>query len=102
MGAGPNGVRAPRAHQIDAPVLTVRVQLEAVFTLDEADAWRGNQTHNLGCFCALHDRRQRAIELLKEALPMHLTLIEWSEQDGDFDTLRGPPAFQALYPEATG
>lgn len=27
---------------------------EAVFTLDEADAWRGNQTHNLGCLCALH------------------------------------------------
>lgn len=33
---------------------------------------------------------------------MHLALIEWSEQDGDLDALRGLPAFQAPYPEATG
>jgi hypothetical protein len=79
-----------------------RIQLElyeALITLDDSTSWHGSQRYNLACFYALHERPERAIELLGESFAMNSALIDWSQQDGDLDSLRELPAFQALYPQ---
>jgi len=60
---------------------------EGLAALDDSDAWQGTLQYNLACFYALHDKPQRALSP---------NLIEWSKQDGDLDSLRELPEFQAL------
>ena len=53
--------------------------------------------YNLGCFYARNGEADRAIAAVGEALPLIPSLVEWSKQDTDLDSLRDLPAFQALY-----
>jgi DinB superfamily len=57
----------------------------------------GYAIYNLGCFYALNGETDRAIAAVGEALPLIPSLVEWSKQDTDLDSLREIPAFQALY-----
>ncbi len=69
---------------------------EGLSALDDSDAWQGTMQYNLACFYALHDKPQRALTLLETAMKLSPNLIEWSKQDGDLDSLRELPEFQAL------
>jgi hypothetical protein len=57
----------------------------------------GYAIYNLGCFYARAGETDRAIAAVGEALPLIPSLVEWSKQDTDLDSLRNLPAFQALY-----
>ena len=57
----------------------------------------GYAIYNLGCFYARNGESERAIAAVGEALPLIPSLVEWSKQDTDLDSLRDIPAFQALY-----
>jgi hypothetical protein len=57
----------------------------------------GYAIYNLGCFYARAGESERAIAAVGEALPLIPSLVEWSKQDTDLDSLRDLPAFQALY-----
>jgi hypothetical protein len=57
----------------------------------------GYAIYNLGCFYARNGESERAIAAVGEALPLIPSLVEWSKQDTDLDSLRDLPAFQALY-----
>ena len=57
----------------------------------------GYAIYNLGCFYARNGETERAIAAVGEALPLIPSLVEWSKQDTDLDSLRDLPAFQALY-----
>lgn len=57
-----------------------------------------NALYNLGCYYARNAEPERAISALRQALPLNPSLVEWSRQDTDLDSLRTLPAFQALYP----
>jgi len=59
----------------------------------------GYAIYNLGCFYARNGEMERAIAAVGEALPLIPSLVEWSRQDSDLDSLRNIPAFQALYNE---
>lgn len=65
--------------------------------LDDDDSWRGTTYYNLACFYALGGKKEEAIAALAGALPLVPELGEWSKQDSDLDSLRGDPAYQALY-----
>jgi tetratricopeptide (TPR) repeat protein len=62
----------------------------------KAEAY-GNALYNLGCFYAKTGQAQEAIAAVGEALAINPELGEWSGQDADLDSLRGMPAFEALY-----
>ena len=69
---------------------------EGLSALDESDTWQGHTQYNLACFYALHDKPQQALSLLKIAFKRAPSLIEWSKQDSDLDSLRELPEFQAM------
>lgn len=56
-----------------------------------------NHVYNLACYCALAGKSERAIALLGEAFKLRHGLMTLGLQDSDLDSLRGLPAFQALY-----
>ncbi len=53
--------------------------------------------YNLACVYARAGRTQDAIRALDEALRLRPQLTAWSKEDSDLDSLRGDPAYQALY-----
>jgi hypothetical protein len=53
--------------------------------------------YNLGCFYAKTSQPALAIAAVRESLVRVPRLTEWSKQDSDLDSLRGDPAFQAIY-----
>jgi hypothetical protein len=57
----------------------------------------GYAIYNLGCFYARNGETAQAIAAVGEALPLIPSLVEWSKQDTDLDSLREIPAFQALF-----
>ena len=57
----------------------------------------GNARYNLACFYALSGQIDLALAELRAALQLRPNLIEWSKQDTDLASLRGEPAYQALY-----
>jgi len=59
----------------------------------------GDAYYNLGCFYAKHGQTDEAIEQLRLAFPLHASLVAWSRQDVDLDSIRDLPAFQAFYAE---
>jgi hypothetical protein len=68
--------------------------------LDKLGEWprmRGIALYDLACFYATAGRPDEALPLLREALPLHPRLVEWSKQDPDLDSLRDRPEYQALY-----
>jgi len=68
-----------------------------LLALDQGKQHKGNTLYNLACFYALTRRPQKAIENLREALPLAPSLVEWSKQDNDLDSLREVEEFKALY-----
>ena len=57
----------------------------------------GNALYNLGCYYAQAGETDAAIDAVRQSLQLNPALVEWSRQDGDLDSLRHLPAFQALY-----
>jgi hypothetical protein len=56
----------------------------------------GYAIYNLGCFYARRGETAQALAAVGEALRLIPSLVEWSKQDTDLDSLRDNPAFQAL------
>ncbi len=65
--------------------------------LDHSPDWQGNIRYNLACSYSLARQREKAIRELGEALKLNPFLIEWSQQDPDFDPIRGEPGYEELY-----
>lgn len=65
--------------------------------LDDSDQWRGTTKYNLACYYALDGNSEAALETIQEAILQNPSLLEWSKQDSDLDSLRDLPEFQALY-----
>jgi hypothetical protein len=57
----------------------------------------GYAIYNLGCYYARTGKIAQAIAAVGEALPLIPSLVEWSKQDSDLDSVREIPAFQELY-----
>jgi hypothetical protein len=70
---------------------------ERLLAVSDDPHWHGTTLYNLACMYALAGKTEQAIEQLGQALAMEPGLTEWSQQDADLDSLRGEPAFQALY-----
>lgn len=87
-------------HGAPARATAMQVQMvAAIRDLFGPSAALGDAYYNLGCFFAKHGHPDEAIEQLRQAFPLHASLIAWSRQDTDLDTIRDLPAFQALYAE---
>jgi tetratricopeptide (TPR) repeat protein len=75
--------------------------LEGAIVVDNAlaglPADRANALYNLACFYATTGQPDRALPLLPESYRLNPSLVEWSKQDTDLDSLRDRAAFQALY-----
>jgi tetratricopeptide (TPR) repeat protein len=70
---------------------------EGLAQLDESPRWVGVVRYNLACYLALAGEKNRAIEILGDALRLHPGLIEWSRQDTDLASLHGLPGYERLY-----
>lgn len=70
---------------------------EALIAMDNSPEARGVALYNLACFYALNQEPSRAVELLRQALPLRPDLVEWSKQDSDLASLHGLPEYQGLY-----
>ncbi len=68
-----------------------------LIALQGGDHHKGISLYNLACFYALTGRPQKAVEKLKQALPLVPDLIEWSKEDSDLDSLRDLEDFKSLY-----
>lgn len=62
----------------------------------QSSALYGNELYNLGCYWALTERPERALDAVRQAFVLNPALIAWSRQDSDLDSLRDLPTFQAL------
>jgi hypothetical protein len=83
---------ATRAEQQDRATVEV---IEELF--GKNTTMYGYAIYNLGCFYARNGEKERAITAVGEALQFIPSLVEWSKQDPDLDSLRDLLAFQALY-----
>ena len=72
---------------------------EDMAMLDGGDTWQGSMQYNLACFFALHDKPRQALDILEITFKRAPTLVEWSKQDTDLDSLRELPEFQAMLNE---
>lgn len=67
--------------------------------LDPSSSWQGTIRYNLACHYALRGKGSKAVAALSEALRLNPDLTEWSKQDGDLDSLRTLPDYEAIYRE---
>lgn len=65
--------------------------------LDDSPDWQGTIRYNLACSYSLAGETEKAISELGEALKMNPALIEWSQQDPDFEPIREKTGYKALY-----
>ena len=65
--------------------------------LDESPDWQGTIRYNVACSYSLAGEKDKAISELGEALKMNPTLVEWSQQDPDFEPIRTEAGYKALY-----
>jgi hypothetical protein len=65
--------------------------------LDTSEAGRGRNLYNKACSYALAGHRAEAIPMVREAVKLAPSLLEWSKQDSDLDGLRDDPQFVAIY-----
>lgn len=70
---------------------------QALIDIDSSPEARATALYNLACFYARNDGPDRAIELLRQALPLRPDLVAWSKEDADLASLRGLTEYQALY-----
>ncbi len=66
-------------------------------SLDNSPDWQGTIRYNLACSYSLAGEKEKAISELGEALKMNPALIEWSQQDPDFEPIREEAGYKALY-----
>jgi tetratricopeptide (TPR) repeat protein len=66
-------------------------------SLDDSPDWQGTIRYNNACSFSLLGEKEKAIRLLSEALEMNPALKEWSQQDPDFEPIRGEAGYKALY-----
>lgn len=71
--------------------------LKEMTSLEDSEAWRGTNLYNDACYEALFGDRNKAVQLLEEALSLNPELTEWSRQDSDLDSLREMKSYKALY-----
>ncbi|NPV56753.1 MAG: ClbS/DfsB family four-helix bundle protein [Anaerolineae bacterium] len=77
-----------------------RYEQEAMPMLEkigDSGLWRGTLIYDAACFWALAGEKVRALELLVKGLELAPNLKAYAKQDGDLDSLRGEPAYQAIY-----
>jgi len=65
--------------------------------LDDSPEWQGTIRYNSACRYSLLGEKERAIQLLGEALALNPNLKEWSQQDSDLDPIREEAGYKALY-----
>jgi hypothetical protein len=65
--------------------------------LDDSPDWQGNIRYNNACSFSLLGEKEMAISELREALKLNPVLTEWSQQDPDFEPIRGEAGYKALY-----
>jgi tetratricopeptide (TPR) repeat protein len=70
---------------------------DALERLDDSPRWVGVVRYNLACYLALAGEKNKAVQLLSEALRLQPGLIEWSRQDTDLASLHGMPGYERLY-----
>jgi hypothetical protein len=68
-----------------------------LLALSDVPAWRSATLYNLACYYALAGLKDKAIAKLGEAFQVDSSLIEWSKEDADLNSIRDDPAYQALY-----
>jgi tetratricopeptide (TPR) repeat protein len=56
----------------------------------------GSLHYNVACAEARQGHRDRALESLRTAIELRPETARWATEDGDFDSLRDDPQFQAL------
>jgi hypothetical protein len=66
-------------------------------SLDDSPDWQGTIRYNNACSYSLLGDRETAIDELREALKLDPGLTEWSQQDPDFEPIRGEARYKALY-----
>jgi tetratricopeptide (TPR) repeat protein len=66
-------------------------------SLDESPDWRGTIRYNNACSFSLLGDKEKAISELREALKLNPGLTEWSQQDPDFEPIRGEAGYKAIY-----
>ena len=69
---------------------------EQCLALDDSPGWQGLTTYNLACYHSLAGETEKAIELLRTALELDPSQIDWSRKDPDLDPIRSDPAFQRI------
>jgi hypothetical protein len=70
---------------------------EGLERLDDSPRWVGVVRYNLACYLALAGEKDKAVQLLSEALRLHPGLTEWSRQDADLASLHDLPGYERLY-----
>ena len=68
-------------------------------SLDDSPEWQGTIRYNNACSFSLLGDKETAIHELREALKLNPGLTEWSQQDPDFEPIRGEAGYQALFAE---
>jgi tetratricopeptide (TPR) repeat protein len=71
--------------------------IEDLLSLDDNSRWQGVTIYNLGCTYALSGKKEKAIELLGQALKVHPDLKDWSQHDPDLESIRNEPKYLELY-----
>ncbi len=66
-------------------------------SLDDSPGWQGTIRYNNACSFSLLGDKETAINELREALKLNPGLTEWSQQDPDFEPIRGEAGYKALY-----
>lgn len=65
--------------------------------LDNSPDWQGTIRYNNACSFSLLGNKETAISELREALKLNPGLKEWSQQDPDFEPIRGEAGYKAIY-----
>jgi hypothetical protein len=68
-----------------------------LLALSDSPRWHSTTLYNLACYYALAGMKEQAIAKLGESFQIDSSLLEWSKEDPDLNTLRDDPAYQALY-----
>lgn len=68
-----------------------------LMALDDSPDWQGVIRYNNACSFSLLGDKETAISELGEALKLNPGLTEWSQEDPDFDSIRGEAGYKALY-----
>lgn len=67
--------------------------------LDDDPVWIGILKYNLACHYALCGEDEMAVNTLRVSLTLNPSLLEWSKEDPDFESIRGSSAYKNIYAE---